>query len=82
MELVGENFLSYISCIRNLVRVSVSAKSRKIVCRFHEDFIDPVVNWHEHFWTVSYVQMFRWSHGNTVALKKGEPLPKLILNGS
>lgn len=28
-------------------------------------------------WTVSYVQMFRWSHGNTVALKKGEPLPKL-----
>ena len=29
--------------------VSVSAKSRKIVCRFHEDFIDPVVNWHEHF---------------------------------
>ena len=49
MELVGENFLSYISCIRNLVRVSVSAKSRKIVCRFHEDFIDPVVNWHEHF---------------------------------
>ena len=49
MELVGENFLPYISCIRNLVRVSVSAKSRKIVCRFHEDFIDPVVNWHEHF---------------------------------
>ena len=28
-------------------------------------------------WTVSYVQMFRWSHGNMVALKKGEPLPKL-----
>lgn len=28
-------------------------------------------------WTVSYVQMFRWSHGNMAALKKGEPLPKL-----
>ncbi len=42
-------FLSYLSCIRNLGRVSVSAKSRKIVCRFHEDFLDPAVNWHEHF---------------------------------
>lgn len=49
MELVGEIFLSCISCIRNLIRVSVSAKSRKIVCRLHEDFIDPVVNWHEYF---------------------------------
>ena len=27
-------------------------------------------------WTVSYVRMFRWSHGNAVALKKGEPLPR------
>ncbi len=32
-------------------------------------------------WTVSYVQMFRWNHGNTVALKKGEPLPKLDFKG-
>lgn len=28
-------------------------------------------------WTVSYVQMFRWSHRNVLALKKGEPLPRL-----
>lgn len=30
-------------------------------------------------WTISYVQLFRWNHGNTMALKKGTPFPRMDL---
>ena len=30
-------------------------------------------------WTISYVQLFQWNHGNTIALKKGIPFPRMDL---
>lgn len=77
MELVGENFLSYISCIRNLVRVRYLQNPGKLFADSMKILLILLLIGMSISWTVSYVQMFRWSHGNTVALKKGEPLPKL-----
>lgn len=49
MELVGEIFLSYTGCIRNMGHIPVSAKSGEIVCRSYEAPFDILVDMYEHF---------------------------------
>ena len=82
MELVGENFYPILVVLEIWSVYRYLQNPGKLFADSMKILLILLLIGMSISWTVSYVQMFRWSHGNTVALKKGEPLPKLILNGS
>ena len=66
LELVGEIFLSYLGCIRNMGCVSVSAKSRETVCRSHAASFDSAADRYDHFLgsdVYTAVSLESWKYG-------------------